>query len=176
MRHVGSNRVANTVRAESVTHVSGINRYLCNRNRPRWIGLRGQDLNLRPSDYEADSGRITPMRFNDLQRLPKPKSVSSGHSLGTPNCGWSQSASTPCDSALNSTTKSDRSVQAACRGDISRSIRAAASRSAARRSCPACRCCQNSGELPKYRASRSAVSAVTPRLPLTMSLTRVAGT
>ena len=65
---------------------------------------------------------------------------------------------------------------AACRGDISRSIRAAASRSAARKSCAACRFSQNSGELPKYRASRSAVSAVTPRLPLTMSLTRVAGT
>lgn len=53
---------------------------------------------------------------------------------------------------------------------------AAASRSAARKSCAACRFNQNSGEFPKYRASRSAVSAVTPPLPLTMSFTRVART
>ena len=65
--------------------------------------------------------------------------------------------------------------QAATRGNISRSILAATSRSAARKSCAACRLSPNSAESPKYRASRNAVSAVAPRLSLTMSFTRVAG-
>ena len=40
----------------------------------------------------------------------------------------------------------------------------------------ACRLIQNSGLVPKKRAKRKAVSAVTARSPLTMAPTRVAGT
>jgi hypothetical protein len=47
--------------------------------------------------------------------------------------------------------------------------------SAARKSCAARKFSQNSGELPQYRPSRRAVSAVTPRLLFTMSFTRVVG-
>lgn len=44
------------------------------------------------------------------------------------------------------------------------------------RSCIACRLTQNSGLVPKNRASRSAVSAVTDRSPLMIAPMRVAGT
>src|SRR5271167_2059749 len=44
------------------------------------------------------------------------------------------------------------------------------------RSCMAWRLIQNSALVPKNRASRKAVSAVTERSPLTMALIRVAGT
>ena len=37
--------------------------------------LRGQDLNLRPSGYEAHKSYSTVIRFNDLQRLPTCKTL-----------------------------------------------------------------------------------------------------
>ena len=48
------------------------------------VGLRGQDLNLRPSGYEADAGQCVPYATSDdLRRLPISESVTVGHSLGT---------------------------------------------------------------------------------------------
>src|SRR4051794_10490383 len=64
----------------------------------------------------------------------------------------------------------------AARGRTSRSICAPLSCFALLRSCIACRLIQNSGVVPKKRASRSAVSAVTERSPFTIAPMRVAGT
>ena len=64
----------------------------------------------------------------------------------------------------------------AARGRTSRSILPPLSRRALVRSCIACRFTQNSGLVPKKRASRNAVSAVTDRSPLTIAPMRVAGT
>src|SRR6476661_9059701 len=69
----------------------------------------------------------------------------------------------------------DQDDQAA-RGRTSRSILPPLSRRALVRSCIACRFTQNSGLVPKKRASRNAVSAVTDRSPLTIAPMRVAGT
>src|SRR5260221_354180 len=58
----------------------------------------------------------------------------------------------------------------------SRSIRSAASSWALSRSYLVCRFIQNSGEVPKYRARRKAVSAVIDRFPWMMVVIRLAGT
>src|SRR6185312_5193630 len=61
-------------------------------------------------------------------------------------------------------------------GRTSRSIVAPLCVRAFVKSCIACRLIQNSALVPRKRASRSAVSAVTERSPLTIAPTRVAGT
>jgi hypothetical protein len=66
-------------------------------------------------------------------------------------------------------------IQAA-RGRTSRAIASPRSVRAFVRSCMACKFIQNSGLVPKKRAKRKAVSAVTARSPLTMAPMRVAGT
>src|SRR5262245_20200981 len=64
----------------------------------------------------------------------------------------------------------------AARGRTSRSIFGPLSWRALVRSCMDCKFIQNSGLVPKKRASRNAVSAVTERSPLTIAPMRVAGT
>jgi len=77
---------------------------------------------------------------------------------------FSQSSESPCFWAH------------AARGRTSRAIASPLSIRAFVRSCMACRLTQNSGLVPKKRAKRKAVSADTPRSPLTMAPMRVAGT
>jgi hypothetical protein len=69
-----------------------------------------------------------------------------------------------------------RSGIQAARGRTSRAIASPLSMRALLRSCMACRFIQNSGLVPKKRAKRRAVSAVTARSLLTMAPMRVAGT
>ena len=52
--------------------------------------IAGQDLNLRPSGYEARSGLVTSLQIKHLQRLPSIKSVRLRHNLVTVILDWSQ--------------------------------------------------------------------------------------
>jgi hypothetical protein len=47
--------VDNPFAVKGVTHVLGINRYPCDRNRPGSLGWARLDSNQRPKDYEADA-------------------------------------------------------------------------------------------------------------------------
>jgi hypothetical protein len=81
---IGSGMLLTTRTPEAQKPPEGIRRLLS------FVSLRGKDLNLRPSGYEAVLFRCCNLAINTLQCLQMSNSVSPRHSCGTASVPWSE--------------------------------------------------------------------------------------